>query len=172
MKTLSQCMEMPARAQRRGIWSARLRRRWFLHTLKILTSLACHVSFTVMFLALPLKIVAAIVGFWPSYRWWHVPVAIGAAFLLGACAQRLERWVLAAFLSREFPATHIDAGPAAPFPRTSADTPCPACGTSIPDGVPVSGFHACRCGELLFESSGRIDVVQIDDNAPSPPHDE
>jgi len=165
-------MEMPDLAQRRAAWSVHLRRQWFVYSLKTLTSLACHVSFTVFFLALPLKIVAAIAGFWPFYRWWHVPVAILAALVLGACAQRLERWVLAAFLSREFPPPHTDAGAAAPFPRTAADTPCPACGAPIPGGAPVTGFHACRCGALLFAQSGRIDVVETIDRPPPPVHDE
>ena len=172
MKTLSQCMDMPELAQRRGTWSVRLRRRRFLYSLKILTSLACHVSFTVFFLALPLKIVAAIGGLWPFYRWCHVPVAILAALLLGACAQRLERWVLAAFLSREFPPPQTDAGAAAPFPRTTADTPCPACGAGIPGGAPLTGFHACRCSALLFAQDGRVDVVETRDDAPPSVHHE
>jgi len=172
MKALSQCMEMPDLAQRRETWSVRRRRQRFVYSLKILTSLACHVSFTVFFLALPLKIVAAIGGFWPFYRWWHVPAAILAAVLLGACAQRLERWVLATFLSREFPPPQTDADGPTPFPRMSADTPCPACGANISGRALITGFHACHCGALLFARNGRIDVVQTDDPAPTPLHHE
>ena len=162
---LHECMRAAPASERRALWRRRLARQWPLHGLKIASSLLCHVSFALMFLTLPVKIVTALCGVWAFFQWWMVPVGIAAGYLLGALADRLERMVLARFLAREF----APGQGAPPFATDDAPLDCPACGVRVMEARPRRGVVACRCGAILRVASDAVEVVAHEPPSKTPP---